>query len=610
MIGLYSNVEAVNKKFITHYFPTNDNTFIKGSPSALEYPFGQNANLANTHGTDSLNYLPYYELESDYGWSDLYHFIHVLNEQRDSIENVLNIDRALWMHAFNYSLLNFDSYIGYSQNYYIYKDDNGKFNTIPWDMNMSFGSFRETDGSYHFNGLTVSEIKVANPLDHLNFSISPRPLMTNLFKNDTYKRMYLAHMRIIVNENLRNGLYFQRGQSMQQVIDQAVKQDTNKFYSYDFFTENISSTVGASGSKDEFPGIKDLIEARVVYLDTFPGIQGAPAISEINHEPIYPEQGQKVWITAKINGANNVLLGYRYKLGDAFHKVAMYDDGNHHDGIASDGIYGSEIEVKSATFQYFIYAENDSAGIFSPERAEYEFYSLQPRVKKGDVTINELMPQNIITPSADGISARWIELCNNTGDDLFLNGCYLTNDRSDMIKWQFPDTLIKARNYLIILADNSINSNRIHCNFTLSSPSGKLFLTNQADEVIDSVCYIDQAANKSIGRFPNGWGLFVYMEPSVSAANFIGTTPESGFLIYPNPATDKVLIEMKNLNNPIRLHIFNTFGRLMKELQFSFDHETIPVTSKEIDVSGFRQGAYFIRITCSDNVVTKPFIIY
>ena len=43
---------------------------------------------------------------------------------------------------------------------FLYKDDNGKFNTIPWDMNMSFGSFRETDGSYHFNGLKISEMKI------------------------------------------------------------------------------------------------------------------------------------------------------------------------------------------------------------------------------------------------------------------------------------------------------------------------------------------------------------------------------------------------------------------------------------------------------------------
>ena len=35
---------------------------------------------------------------------------------QDSLEQVLNVDRTIWMHAINYSLINFDSYIGYAQN--------------------------------------------------------------------------------------------------------------------------------------------------------------------------------------------------------------------------------------------------------------------------------------------------------------------------------------------------------------------------------------------------------------------------------------------------------------------------------------------------------------
>ena len=608
LIGLYSNVEAVNKKFVTKYFPTNDNTFIKGSPAALEYPFGQNANLADTHGADSLNYTPYYELESDYGWADLYHFIYLLNEQPDSVGEVLNIDRALWMHAFNYALLNFDSYIGYSQNYYLYKDDNGKFNTIPWDMNMSFGSFRETDGSYHFNGLKISEMKIANPLDHLHYSVTPRPLMTNLFKNDTYRRMYLAHIRTIIDENFANLSYFQRGQYMQSIIDSAVKQDKNKFYSYEFFQKNLTSNVGASGSKAEIPGIKELIDARVTYLDSFPGIQGAPVISEINHDPLYPVQGSTVWITAKVLSADNVLIGFRAKTVDPFQKQTMFDDGNHHDGQASDGVYGTEIYVKSSSLQYYIYAENDSAGIFSPERAEYEYYSLQPRLKKGDVTINELMVQNRSFADPEGTYSPWIEISNNSGDAISLKGNFLSDDLSS--KWEFPDTLIKARSYLIIWANNNTTGNYLQCNFKLSGSKGKVFFSNQAEEIIDSVKYIDQAENRSIGRYPNGWGSFVFMEPSFSACNFIGTTPESGFLIYPNPVRGNLFIEMKNLNNPLNLEIYNTCGQLMKEAKFSYDSENIPVTIKEIDISGFRQGAYYLRVTCRDDVVTKSFIIY
>ena len=86
------------------------------------------------------------------------------------------------MHAFNYSLINLDSYIGYAQNYYLYEDNSGRFNPILWDLNMSFGSFRLTDASSYFSGFSVLQAKTLDPLTHFNdISVFPRPLMRKLF---------------------------------------------------------------------------------------------------------------------------------------------------------------------------------------------------------------------------------------------------------------------------------------------------------------------------------------------------------------------------------------------------------------------------------------------
>ena len=50
----------------------------------------------------------------------------------------------------------------------------------------------------------------------------------------------------------------------------------------------------------------------------------------------------------------------------------MFDDGNHGDGVAGDGVFGATIDVDARDVQYYIYAENSDAGLFSPERAEHE----------------------------------------------------------------------------------------------------------------------------------------------------------------------------------------------------------------------------------------------
>ena len=77
-----------------------------------------------------------------------------------------------------------------------------------------------------------------------------------------------------------------------------------------------------------------------------------------------------VYITAEISNVNYAYLAYRFKFSEKFNKIQMYDDGNNGDGIAGDGIYGASINVDTRDIQYYIYSENNDAGIFSPERAE------------------------------------------------------------------------------------------------------------------------------------------------------------------------------------------------------------------------------------------------
>jgi hypothetical protein len=594
LMGLYTNVEAVDKKFMAKHFSSDGNSFFKGAPEQLQYPYGQNANLAFTHGADSSGYMPYYKLESDYfGWSDLFHFIDVLNNDTSNIESVLNVDRTLWMHAFNYTLVNLDSYIGYSQNYYLYKDDNGQFNPIPWDFNMSFGSFRNSDAT--LLNLSIAKTKQLNPLQILTSNtFSPRPLIKNLLVNPTYNRMYIAHMRTILNENFKNNEYYVLGQQIQSIIDSYVQTDTNKFYSYSDFKKNIDTTTGPSS--DQYPGIRDLMEARIAYLDTFPGFKGFPVISEIQYYPITPEKGIDVWITAKIAKANAGVLAFRNSSNGIFVKTNLYDDGNHNDGSAGDSVFGAKIICAGNTIQYYIYAENDSAGSFSPERAEYEFYSIQPRISPGEIVINEF-------------SKNWIELFNNTPEDYNLNGLFLSDDKSDMSKWVFPDTIICSKKYLIVWTNESNTPSTFRVNFNVSSYGGRIFLSDNNLNAVDSIKYGEMEAGKTIGRYPNGLGSFVYMRPTFSHCNDIRTSGGTGFLLYPNPARENIVVEFNNHGASFSVEIFNSIGQIVINSEILGSETSMPVISKSFDISTFNKGIYILKLTNGDVVLTKRFIV-
>jgi len=602
LIGLYTNVEAVDEKFIQNHWGTEQNSLIKGEPLKLQYPFGENANLALSHGADSSGYIPYYNLESATGWNDLYELIYRLDQGSGSAERILDTDRSLWMHAFNEVLLNLDSYIGYAQNYYLYRDNNGRFNPIIWDLNMSFGSFRDTDGSTHFQGLTIPQIKTLDPLALMEFAVSPRPLMTRLFANDTLRKSYFAHMRTILDECIRNGWYFNRALELQELIDTDVLKDTNRFYSYDDFHANLTVTVGGTGSMKAYPGLRDLMDSRLAYLDGLAGFSGQPIISEIGHAPEIPVNKEPCWITARIQDSKLAQVGYRFSSGGIFSKVTMTDDGNHHDGMAGDGIFGAGIIPEGHTIQYYIYATNDSAATFSPERAEFEFHTIQPMILPGDIVLNEF--------KAGTGEGAWIELLNTTTEPLNAGGMNLCEEPGLSTGWQLPDTIIPAKKYLVVYPSAYANTTEPSSPINLSVSGGVLILNNSSGMLIDSVRYGTQVAAKSTGRYPNGYGAMNFMIPSKGGFNSTGTTPGSGFSLYPNPATGLTYVEIRNLSGPVKVNISDMMGQTVIESTYLYGPSQIPSVVQAIDVSGLSSGLHVVRVNCNEVTTSQKLMIY
>ncbi|MBO6517220.1 MAG: CotH kinase family protein, partial [Bacteroidia bacterium] len=535
--GVYTNVEPVNKRFLRDRFSSSENAFFKCNPEHLELN-GENCNLSNSPGQDSVLYYSLYDQKSDAGWRELMELIHTLNNNADSIENVLNVNQTLWMHAFNYVVINFDSYIGYAQNYYLYKDATGLFNPILWDMNQSFASYRLTDASDYFRGFTINEAKIMDPLAHLNsFSVHPRPLIRKLLENDTFKRQYLAHIRTIVEENILNGEFYQRAIAMQSTIDAYVERDNNAFYGYENFLLNLDETVS---DLVDYPGINDLMVARGDYLMAYEGIMGAPVIET----PTSSISGDTVWVHEEVRDAERVFMYYRNNMVQPFIRLEMFDDGMHKDEQPGDGIYGVALVWEGSDLDYYVYAENDSAGRFMPERAAHEFYSIQGN--RG-LVINELMAVNSSTIlDESGDSDDWVELFNNTRNDIELTGYYLSDDAGNPTKWQFPDVTIGAGDFLLVWLDDEEDEGQLHATFKLSSEGEYLMLSDLEGKVMDEVRFSTQTSDASFGRYTNGTGSFVYMEPSPNKINTgeslinVISEPKLDFVLYPNPTNGLV----------------------------------------------------------------------
>ena len=604
LLGLYSNVEAVNNEFLEKNFTSADNVLVKGNPETVDL-YGENSNLSQTLGMDSLAYTSLYSMQSDYGWTALYNFIDTLNNHEADIDKVLNVDQALWLHALNYTLINFDSYVGYAQNYYLYKDKAGRFNPIIWDLNMSLGSFRLTDASVYFDGFSIEQAKTLDPLSHYNeFSVFPRPLLRKLFNTSRYRKMYLAHIRTIVQENISNQAYLTRAETLHQLIDESVQNDANKFYTYADFQNNLYGTVS---DFIDYPGIVDLMEGRVAYLSGYPGFQGAPDIENVSVFPEAPVSNDLLFINAQASNASEVILFYRTRSDIVFEELLMNDEGIDGDELAGDGIFSSQFLFQGRDVDYYIYAENDTAAAFLPQRAAYEYFTIEGQLNPGDIVINELMALNVdVVADADGAYDDWIELLNTTENELSLGGLYLSDDATNLSKWALPNQELPPGSYFIIWADSEDAQGSSHANFKLSSAGESLFLSDAHQVLIDSVLFPKQIENVSYGRIPNGFGDFTFLSPTFEqtndGANLIPLDDALVFNLYPNPVLDVLYFEIESQSNST-IQIIDVLGRVVFKSDLSAG-----VITGELSVSDLNAGLYVVSVRSNDTVMSKKMV--
>lgn len=372
--GVYSNDEDVTKPFVLSHFYSSGNTFIKCSPLLASPANKSNLKYVDTY---TASYTSNYEMESSAasGWTDLIALCDSVTNKPSNIASVIDIDRAIWMLAFNNALVNLDSYSGvFAQNYFLYKDNTGHYNPIMWDMNMSLGGFNFSGSPGNGMGtMTLANMQQLAPDYHATHA--DWPLIKAIMSNAMYKRMYMAHFRTIVNELFAEGYYETLAANLKTTVSAAVLSDPNKFFSNTDFQNGMTADVTVNGRV--IPGIKNLMSARVAFLQSNADfILTAPTISTITCSNYFPSNGSVVQMSVTATNATAVYFAYRNDSTLKFSRTAMFDDGLHNDGAANDQVYGISLTMGSDYAQYYVYAENANAGLFSPARAEHEFYDL------------------------------------------------------------------------------------------------------------------------------------------------------------------------------------------------------------------------------------------
>ena len=365
--GLYVNTESINKQFLQKHFGENEGVLFKCDGAGVFCDENGNGTEGGTPslahlGSDSTSYYDSYTIKSEHGWEELMNLISTIEFNPEVIEDVINMDRVMWAMAVNTVTNNLDTYNGYYvHNYYLYKDLEGRFQMIPWDLDNSFvgailgWSFSSPNDLYHFDPFWGG-------WDNADY----RPLTDLIYNNPVYRKQFIAHIRTIMEESMNQDEIAQEIGSLQDIASSFASNDSNGLFSMEYFTSNVQEAIWLNWG---FAGILSTIEERMAFLSSHaeinvpaPILGNLSVVNGVAHIAAYDaDEIQLRWTTNSI--ASN------------FQSTVMVDDGTQGDEFASDGIFSIPMPNEDgADIKFYIRATNSEAMSLSPARAEYEYY--------------------------------------------------------------------------------------------------------------------------------------------------------------------------------------------------------------------------------------------
>lgn len=251
LIGLYTEVEQVDKPFLADWFTDNSLNLFKASDAG--------ASLLYEGATASL-YADDLELktnETANDWTGMVAFLTFLNNSDSatfcsSYATYLNTDNVTAFLAFNMVLSHFDSYTGSGRNFYMYQEGPaGYMSFIPWDMNLAFGGYPNGWDVYAQSALTTD-------------NLGSRPLLKRVLSCDSLRNKYLGYIRHMIQNKASAASVADEATRLAAVIRSSVEADPNKFYTLANFESNLTTNLRTSSGA--IPGLTYFSTTRNAFL--------------------------------------------------------------------------------------------------------------------------------------------------------------------------------------------------------------------------------------------------------------------------------------------------------------------------------------------------------
>ncbi|MFT4972414.1 MAG: spore coat protein H, partial [Saprospiraceae bacterium] len=352
--GLYLNVEHIDEEFVQHRFGNKGGNLYKCIyPADLDYKGANSALYKEEFWGRRAYQLRTNETEDDY--SDLAHFIDVLNNTNEAdfaceLEQIFNVQDYLKAMAFDVLTANWDGPLYNKNNFYLYHNQaTNRFEYLPYDVDNTFGIdwFQKDWGT--------------RDIYDWGKHGEARPLYWRLIEQEEYRAIFTYYMDYFLTEIFTENNVNPYLDNLQNMLSESAENDLYRTYDYGFSFAEWEESFATELDYFHTPyGLKQFITYRRLNAQMQLVMVGiSPLISKITDNK--PSENEPVLILAEVEDdsqINDVELCYKIGNQGIINCFQMFDDGEHNDILANDGIYAFTILGLTAgeELHYFVTA--------------------------------------------------------------------------------------------------------------------------------------------------------------------------------------------------------------------------------------------------------------
>jgi len=446
-----------------------------------------------------------------------------------------------------------------------------------------------------------------------------------------YKDLYTHFLEFYKNELFVLNLWEERIDSLKTKIAGSVVADTFRTLDYGFTLDDFNNSFSSQGYSNAHVkfGLKQFINLRNNSLTNQLNYLGSlPIAYQIDYYPKNPSGEDSIYfyvsgfchsgilnssLKVKVdNGTNELMYPLFYSPIENTLKV---EENDRYVGVIPPMGSGKRLDVRISL------TNGVGQTQFFP-RSGFIVINTQVDLPK-TVVINEFLADNKNTMTdPDGEHDDWIELYNTSNQAIVLSGKYLTDNPTNLIKWQFPlnpEIILQPNEFIIVWLDDQVTQPGLHASFKISKSGEYLAITeNDGITILDSLTFGQQQTDISFGRYTDGLNNWEFMLPTPGTSNlFTGIQEYSSPInfemnVFPNPfnPTTNIIFSIPKSENTTII-VYDILGRevltLLDEYKVAGSY-LIELNSNKADKK-LSSGMYLCRIKSDEYVKTEKILL-